>query len=48
MGSPDTKTPSPNGDTHEAANVDKIRDIIFGSQMRDYEKQVLRGLRNLA
>jgi len=28
--------------THEAANVDKIRDIIFGSQMRDYEKRFAR------
>jgi hypothetical protein len=28
------------GDTAEAAgNVDKIRDILFGSQMRDYEKK---------
>jgi hypothetical protein len=42
MASPDTKIPSPDGDKHEAANVDKIRDIIFGSQMRDYEKRLSR------
>jgi len=42
MASPDTKTPSLEADNHEAANVDKIRDIIFGSQMRDYEKRFNR------
>lgn len=42
MASPDTKGPSPEADNHEAANVDKIRDIIFGSQMRDYEKRFTR------
>jgi len=26
----------------EGANVDKIRDILFGSQMRDYEKRFTR------
>src|SRR6202451_3312215 len=26
----------------EGANVDKIRDILFGSQMRDYEKRFVR------
>ena len=26
----------------EGANVDKIRDILFGSQMRDYEKRFSR------
>jgi len=26
----------------EGANVDKIRDILFGSQMRDYEKRFAR------
>src|SRR5712692_4010154 len=31
-----------NGDTAEVANVDKIRDILFGSQMRDYEKRFAR------
>ena len=25
-----------------AGNVDKIRDILFGSQMRDYEKRFIR------
>jgi len=42
MASTDTKTPSPEAETRETANVDKIRDIIFGSQMRDYEKRFLR------
>ncbi len=42
MASPDSKLPVPDGDKHEAANVDKIRDIIFGSQMRDYEKRFSR------
>jgi dsDNA-specific endonuclease/ATPase MutS2 len=31
----------PNSDK-EGANVDKIRDILFGSQMRDYEKRFAR------
>ena len=31
-----------NGEVHEGANVDKIRDILFGSQMRDYEKRFIR------
>src|ERR1700691_4937341 len=26
----------------EGANVDKIRDILFGSQMRDYEKRFVK------
>ncbi|MFB3922918.1 MAG: hypothetical protein ACE145_14430 [Terriglobia bacterium] len=39
MATPETKNPAPETDTREAANVDKIRDIIFGSQMRDYEKR---------
>ena len=42
MASPDPKTQLPEAETHEAANVDKIRDIIFGSQMRDYEKRFAR------
>jgi len=42
MATPDTKILSPEADNHEAANVDKIRDIIFGSQMRDYEKRFTR------
>jgi hypothetical protein len=28
-----------NGELREGANVDKIRDILFGSQMRDYDKR---------
>jgi methyl-accepting chemotaxis protein len=28
-----------NGEIREGANVDKIRDILFGSQMRDYDKR---------
>lgn len=31
-----------NGEPAEVANVDKIRDILFGSQMRDYEKRFAR------
>src|SRR5271154_2148142 len=31
-----------NGDIREGANVDKIRDILFGSQMRDYDKRFTR------
>src|SRR5579863_400899 len=30
---------NPEADGHEGANVDKIRDILFGSQMRDYDKR---------
>src|SRR5277367_6618008 len=33
---------SGNGDVREGANVDKIRDILFGSQMRDYDKRFTR------
>jgi hypothetical protein len=29
-------------DVREGANVDKIRDILFGSQMRDYDKRFTR------
>jgi DNA repair exonuclease SbcCD ATPase subunit len=37
------KIPSPSGkEAPEGANVDKIRDILFGSQMRDYEKRFSR------
>ncbi len=32
----------PNSTDKEGANVDKIRDILFGSQMRDYEKRFAR------
>jgi CHASE3 domain sensor protein len=31
-----------NGEVREGQNVDKIRDILFGSQMRDYEKRFVR------
>ncbi len=31
-----------NGEIREGANVDKIRDILFGSQMRDYESRFAR------
>lgn len=31
-----------NGEIREGQNVDKIRDILFGSQMRDYEKRFVR------
>jgi DNA repair exonuclease SbcCD ATPase subunit len=31
-----------NGELREGANVDKIRDILFGSNMRDYEKRFAR------
>src|SRR5271155_6246436 len=37
------KLPNPsNKENPEGANVDKIRDILFGSQMRDYEKRFVR------
>src|SRR6202161_4996226 len=37
------KDPNPsNKENPEGANVDKIRDILFGSQMRDYEKRFVR------
>jgi len=36
------KTESVASEAMEAGNVDQIRDIIFGSQMRDYEKRFLR------
>jgi hypothetical protein len=41
MASPaSSKSPiSPEIENHEGANVDKIRDILFGSQMRDYDKR---------
>jgi len=32
----------PSASEKEGANVDKIRDILFGSQMRDYEKRFAR------
>ena len=44
MASPaDAKLPNTSGkESAEGANVDKIRDILFGSQMRDYEKRFIR------
>ena len=33
---------APIGAASEAGNVDKIRDILFGGQMRDYEKRFAR------
>jgi DNA repair exonuclease SbcCD ATPase subunit len=44
MASPaDAKDPNATGkDNAEGANVEKIRDILFGSQMRDYEKRFVR------
>ncbi len=30
------------GEVREGANVDKIRDILFGTQMRDYDKRFTR------
>ncbi|HXZ12560.1 MAG TPA: hypothetical protein VEG64_09225 [Candidatus Sulfotelmatobacter sp.] len=39
----EAKSPNPSGkENQEGANVDKIRDILFGSQMRDYEKRFAR------
>lgn len=32
-------TPAPEPEVDAGSNVDKIRDIIFGSQMRDYEQR---------
>jgi hypothetical protein len=41
--SPDPKTNTVGEEaSREGANVDKIRDILFGSQMRDYEKRFVR------
>jgi uncharacterized phage infection (PIP) family protein YhgE len=37
----EAKIPNPNSEG-QGANVDKIRDILFGSQMRDYEKRFAR------
>ncbi|MGH9713277.1 MAG: hypothetical protein ACRD5M_08260 [Candidatus Acidiferrales bacterium] len=44
MASPaEAKVPNAAGkEGAEGANVDKIRDILFGSQMRDYEKRFSR------
>jgi uncharacterized protein (DUF342 family) len=41
--SPDPKTNAVGEEEpREGANVDKIRDILFGSQMRDYDKRFAR------
>jgi|SRR5215469_4787810 len=37
----DEKNPG-NGELREGANVDKIRDILFGNNMREYEKRFAR------
>jgi hypothetical protein len=42
MASSDRTVPSPETEVREGASVDKIRDLIFGSQMRDYEKRFAR------
>ncbi|HID35882.1 MAG TPA: hypothetical protein EYP39_00670, partial [Ghiorsea sp.] len=36
------KTEEKQPETAEVGNVDQIRDIIFGSQMRDYEQRFVR------
>lgn len=38
----EARIPNVPGEKGEGANVDKIRDILFGSQMRDYEKRFAR------
>jgi uncharacterized phage infection (PIP) family protein YhgE len=50
MASPaEAKIPDSSGkEVPEGANVDKIRDILFGSQMRDYEKRFARLEENVA
>ncbi|WP_207678601.1 hypothetical protein [Desulfonema magnum] len=35
-------SPSPGTDTEPAENIDKIRELIFGGQMQDYEKRFSR------
>src|ERR1700735_5249711 len=42
MASPAKVPNATNKENPEGANVDKIRDILFGSQMRDYEKRFVR------
>src|ERR1700735_3297720 len=42
MASPAKVPNASNKENPEGANVDKIRDILFGSQMRDYEKRFVR------
>jgi uncharacterized phage infection (PIP) family protein YhgE len=38
----EAKSPNQANGESQGANVDKIRDILFGSQMRDYEKRFTR------
>ena len=38
----DSKNNAAEIEPRDGANVDKIRDILFGSQMRDYEKRFSR------
>jgi DNA repair exonuclease SbcCD ATPase subunit len=42
MSANEGKEVAPDTELREGANVDKIRDILFGSQMRDYEKRFQR------
>ncbi len=37
--SKESKTAAPNADFADAGSVDKIRDILFGNQMRDFERR---------
>lgn len=39
---------APEGESPEVANVDKIREILFGGQMRDYDKRFARVEEHLA
>jgi DNA anti-recombination protein RmuC len=39
---------APEGESPEIANVDKIREILFGGQMRDYDKRFVRVEERLA
>ena len=39
---------APEGESPEVSNVDKIREILFGGQMRDYEKRFVRVEERLA
>ena len=39
---PQSRTEPTAGENAEGGNIDKIREIIFGGQMRDYEKRFIR------
>lgn len=39
---------APEGESPEVANVDKIREILFGGQMRDFDKRFVRVEERLA